>query len=61
MQRPEELSIWLEYFDGKKVYRMRTQLDVGILFEDEIRARKVAAYTSENMIHKLTKELFDRA
>lgn len=60
MQRPEELSIWLEYFDGKETYRIRSTLSTEILFQG-LDSRRMVGYAAENMYHKLEKDLFDRA
>lgn len=60
MQRPEELSIWLEYFDGKEIYRIRSILNPEILFQG-LDGRRTVGYAAENMYHKLEKDIFDRA
>jgi hypothetical protein len=61
LNRPEELALWLEYFDGKEVYRMKTSLRPDLMFQDGPDARREVGYVAENMFHRLEKDLFDRA
>lgn len=58
--KPQELSIWVEYFDGQETYRIKTSISPELIFSG-INLRKTAAYAAENMMHKLEKDLFDRA
>lgn len=60
LPRSPELSIWVEYFDGKETYRIKTAISPELIFSG-MNLRKTAGYAAENMMHKLEKDLFDRA
>lgn len=59
IHRPEELSLWLEYFDGKEVYRIKTAIRPDFLFTTD--AREAVSYAARDMVFKMEKDILDRA
>lgn len=55
----EELAIWVEYRDGKEIYKIKTTLDATMLFSTDL--REAASYAAKNMVFKLEKEVFTHA